>query len=214
MLAVTDTGHGIDQATMARIFEPFFTTKELGKGTGLGLSTVYGIVKQSGGNIWVYSEIGRGTTFKIYLPRVDERAEEYRRSIEDAKVTRGNETILLVEDEEMLRKLARQTLKGQGYQILEAANGDEAIALAAQHEGAIHLLLTDVIMPGMNGRDAATRLLETRPSLRVLFMSGYTDDAIVHQGVLDESANFIQKPFAPDGLARRVREVLDQEKSA
>jgi PAS domain S-box-containing protein len=214
MLAVTDTGRGMDQKTLARIFEPFFTTKEMGKGTGLGLSTVYGIVKQSGGNIWVYSEIGSGTTFKIYLPRVDDRAEEYKRNIEDARVTKGTETILLVEDEEMLRKLARQTLKGYGYEIVEAANGNEAIALSAQHEGAIHLLLTDVIMPGMNGRELATRMLQTRPSLRVLFMSGYTDDAIVHQGVLDESANFIQKPFAPDGLAGRVREVLDQEKSA
>jgi len=199
---------------MARIFEPFFTTKDLGQGTGLGLSTVYGIVKQSGGNIWVYSEVARGTTFKIYLPRVDDGAEEYRRTMEDAKVAKGSETILLVEDEEMLRKLGRQTLKAQGYQILEAANGDEAIAFAAQHGGTIHLLLTDVIMPGMNGREVATRLLETRPSLRVLFMSGYTDAAIVHQGVLDERANFIQKPFVPDGLARRVREVLDQEKSA
>jgi CheY-like chemotaxis protein len=186
----------------------------MGKGTGLGLSTVYGIVKQSGGNIWVYSEIGRGTTFKIYLPRVDDSVEEYKRNIESEEVTRGTETILLVEDEEMLRKLARQTLKGHGYKIVEAANGSEAIALSAQHEGPIHLLLTDVIMPGMNGRELATRMLQTRPSLRVLFMSGYTDDAIVHQGVLDESANFIQKPFAPDGLAFRVREVLDQEKSA
>jgi len=214
MLAVTDTGHGMDQKTLARIFEPFFTTKEMGKGTGLGLSTVYGIVKQSGGNIWVYSEIGRGTTFKIYLPRIDDGVEEYRRSIEDAQVTTGTETILLVEDEAMLRKLAGQTLKGHGYEIVEASNGGEAIALSAQHKGAIHLLLTDVIMPGMNGRELATRMLQTRPSLRVLFMSGYTDDAIVHQGVLDESANFIQKPFMPDGLARRVREVLDQEKSA
>jgi CheY-like chemotaxis protein len=212
MLAVTDTGHGMDQKTLARIFEPFYTTKEMGKGTGLGLSTVYGIVKQSGGNIWVYSEIGSGTTFKIYLPRVDDGAEEYKRSIEDVKVTQGTETILLVE--EMLRKLARQTLKGHGYEIVEASNGGEAIALSAQHEGAIHLLLTDVIMPGMNGRELAMRLDETRPSLRVLFMSGYTDDAIVHRGVLDESANFIQKPFMPDGLARRVREVLDEEKIA
>jgi two-component system, cell cycle sensor histidine kinase and response regulator CckA len=214
MLAVTDTGHGMDHETIARIFEPFFTTKELGKGTGLGLSTVYGIVKQSGGNIWVYSEVGRGTTFKIYLPRVDEAADEYRRNFENAKVTKGHETILLVEDEEMLRKLGRQTLKGHGYQILEASNGDEAVGVAAQHKGAIHLLLTDVIMPGMNGREVATRLLATRPSLRVLFMSGYTDDAIVHQGVLDESANFIQKPFSPDGLAQKVREVLDQEESS
>jgi PAS domain S-box-containing protein len=213
MLAVTDTGHGMDQQTIARIFEPFFTTKEMGKGTGLGLSTVYGIVKQSGGNIWVYSEVDRGTTFKIYLPRIDDGAEEYRSSGEEATVPTGNETILLVEDEEMLRKLGRQTLKGHGYEILEAANGDEAITLAAQHEGTIHLLLTDVIMPGMSGREVATRLLESQRSLRVLFMSGYTDDAIVHQGVLDESANFIQKPFSPDQLACRVREVLDQEKS-
>ncbi len=210
VLAVTDTGHGMDQKTIARIFEPFFTTKEMGKGTGLGLSTVYGIVKQSGGNIWVYSEVGLGTTFKVYLPRVDDDADEYRRTIEDKKVASGNETILLVEDEDMLRRLARQTLKGQGYQILEAANGADAIALAGQHEGVIHLLLTDVIMPGMNGREVASRLLETRPETLVLFMSGYTDDAIVHQGVLDESANFIQKPFSPDGLGRRVREVLDQ----
>ena len=213
MLAVTDTGQGIDEKTLERIFEPFFTTKEMGKGTGLGLSTVYGIVKQSGGNIWVYSELSRGTTFKIYLPRVDDSVEECKRSLEETKLTKGSETILLVEDEEMLRKLGRQTLKGHGYHVLEAANGDEAIAIAAKHEGPIDLLLTDVIMPGMNGREVATCLLEKRPSLRVLFMSGYTDDAIVHQGVLDESANFIQKPFSPDGLARRVREVLDQEES-
>jgi PAS domain S-box-containing protein len=210
MLAVSDTGHGMDQQTIPRIFEPFFTTKELGKGTGLGLSTVYGIVKQSGGNIWVYSEVGKGTTFKIYLPRVDAEVEEYRRAVDEATRASGSETILLVEDEEMLRKLARQTLGGKGYQIIEAANGDEAITLSKQHEESIHLLLTDVIMPGMNGRELATRLLETRPSLRVVFMSGYTDDAIVHQGVLDESANFIQKPFSPDSLCSKVREVLDQ----
>ncbi|HEV8588928.1 MAG TPA: PAS domain S-box protein [Pyrinomonadaceae bacterium] len=214
MLAVSDSGHGMDQQTLERIFEPFFTTKELGKGTGLGLSTVYGIVKQSGGNIWVYSEEGRGTTFKVYLPRVGDGAEECKRNVQDAKVAQGSETILLVEDEEMLRKLARQTLKSHGYQIVEASNGNEAVSVSAQHQGAIHLLLTDVIMPGINGSELATRLVKTRPSLRVLFMSGYTDDAIVHQGVLDESANFIQKPFTPDGLARRVREVLDQEKSA
>ena len=209
MVAVSDTGHGMDQSTMSRIFEPFFTTKELGKGTGLGLSTVYGIVKQSGGNIWVYSEVGRGTTFKIYLPRVDDLAEEYRKTIEDAKPGKGTETILLVEDEAMLRKLACQTLKSNGYRILEASNGDEAIAISSQYQGEIELLLTDVIMPGMNGRELSTRLLETRPNLRVLFMSGYTDDAIVHQGVLDESANFIQKPFSPDSLAQKVRAVLD-----
>ncbi|MGQ0762141.1 MAG: PAS domain S-box protein [Acidobacteriota bacterium] len=210
MLAVTDTGHGMDQITMSRIFEPFFTTKELGKGTGLGLSTVYGIIKQSGGNIWLYSEVGRGTTFKIYLPRVDNVADEYKRTIQETKLAEGTETILLVEDEEMLRKLAGQTLKGYGYQILEASTGDEAIAIARQYEGEIQLLLTDVIMPGMNGRELSSRMLETRPKLRVLFMSGYTDDAIVHQGVLEESANFIQKPFPPDSLAQKVRDVLDQ----
>jgi len=210
MLAVTDTGHGMDQQTLSRIFEPFFTTKELGKGTGLGLSTVYGIVKQSGGNIWVYSEPSRGTTFKVYLPRVDDAADEYKRTIEETKLAEGTETILLVEDEAMLRKLARQTLKGYGYQILEASNGDEAIAVARQYEGEIQLLLTDVIMPGRNGRELSNCLLESRPKLRVLFMSGYTDDAIVHQGVLDESANFIQKPFPPDSLAQKVRAVLDQ----
>jgi two-component system, cell cycle sensor histidine kinase and response regulator CckA len=212
MLAVTDTGHGMDQQTLSRIFEPFFTTKELGKGTGLGLSTVYGIVKQSGGNIWVYSEPGRGTTFKIYLPRVDDAADEYKRTVQEAKLAGGTETILLVEDEEMLRKFARQTLKGYGYHILEASGGDEAIAISRQYEREIQLLLTDVIMPGMNGRELSSRLLKTWPKLRVLFMSGYTDDAIVHQGVLDESANFIQKPFPPDSLAQKVRAVLDQSR--
>jgi PAS domain S-box-containing protein len=212
MLAVTDTGCGMDQKTMARIFEPFFTTKELGKGTGLGLSTVYGIVKQSGGNIWVYSEVGSGTTFKIYLPRSGDGVDEYKHSLGNAEVGNGSETILLVEDEEILRRLARQTLSGYGYRIVEAANGDEAIAIAAAHDGSIHLLLTDVIMPGMNGRALANKLLKTRQSLRILFMSGYTDDAIVHQGVLDESANFIQKPFSPESLARKVREVLNQGK--
>ena len=210
MLAVSDTGHGIDQQTLSRIFEPFFTTKELGKGTGLGLSTVYGIVKQSGGNIWVYSEPGRGTTFKIYLPRVDDVADDYKRTPQEANLAEGTETILLVEDEEMLRKLARQTLKGYGYHILEASDGDEAINVCKQYQGEIDLLLTDVIMPRLNGRELSNCLLETRPKLRVLFMSGYTDDAIVHQGVLEESANFIQKPFPPDALATKVREVLDQ----
>ena len=210
MLAVSDTGRGMDQRTQARIFEPFFTTKEVGKGTGLGLSTVYGIVMQSGGNIWVYSELGRGTTFKIYLPRVDEGAQEYKRTSDLDHTLRGTETILLVEDEEMLRKLAHQTLSMYGYRVLDAANGDEALSLSRQHQGSIQLLLTDVIMPAMSGGEVAGRVLESRPETRVLFMSGYTDDAIVHQGVLDQSANFIQKPFAPDSLARKVREVLDR----
>jgi PAS domain S-box-containing protein len=210
MLAVSDTGSGMDQKTLARIFEPFFTTKELGKGTGLGLSTVYGIVKQSGGNIWVYSEVGRGTTFKIYLPRVDEGAPEYKRSSHLDEVYQGTETILLIEDEEMLRKLAQQSLSMYGYRVLAAANGASAISICQQHPEKIDLVLTDVIMPGLSGREVADRLLELRPEMRVLFMSGYTDDAIVHQGVLDEAANFLQKPFAPDSLAQKVREVLNQ----
>ncbi len=209
MLAVSDTGRGMDQKTQGRIFEPFFTTKELGKGTGLGLSTVYGIVKQSGGNIWVYSEVGRGTTFKIYLPRVDEGAQQYKRASHLDEVLLGNETILLIEDEEMLRKLAKETLTLYGYQVLDAPNGESAVSLCKEHTESIDLVLTDVIMPGLSGREVAHQLLELRPQVRVLFMSGYTDDAIVHQGVLDEGANFIQKPFAPDALARKVREVLD-----
>jgi len=210
MLAVSDTGNGMDSKTQARIFEPFFTTKELGKGTGLGLSTVYGIVKQSGGNIWVYSEVGRGTTFKIYLPRV-EGAQQYKRGSYLDEVFQGKETILLIEDEETLRKLARQTLTLYGYKVLEASNGEAAVSLCEEHPEPIDLVLTDVIMPGLSGREVAHQLLELRPEVRVLFMSGYTDDAIVHQGVLDEAANFIQKPFAPDALARKVREVLDHQ---
>jgi len=211
MLAVSDTGNGMDSKTQARIFEPFFTTKELGKGTGLGLSTVYGIVKQSGGNIWVYSEVGRGTTFKIYLPLVDEGAQQYKRGSYLDEVFQGKETILLIEDEETLRKLARQTLTLYGYKVLEASNGEAAVSLCEEHTEPIDLVLTDVIMPGLSGREVAHQLLELRPEVRVLFMSGYTDDAIVHQGVLDEAANFIQKPFAPDALARKVREVLDHQ---
>lgn len=210
MLAVSDTGTGMDEKTQARIFEPFFTTKELGKGTGLGLSTIYGIVKQSGGNIWVYSEIGQGTTFKIYLPRIDEEAQPYKLTSEITDGLNGTETVLLVEDEEMVRKLARQILTTQGYEVLEAANGGAALLSCERHQGRIHLLLTDVIMPEMSGRELAERLHRERPEMRILFMSGYTDDAIVHHGVLEEGANFIQKPFAPDALAAKVRKVLEQ----
>jgi PAS domain S-box-containing protein len=208
MLAVSDTGTGMDEKTQTRIFEPFFTTKELGKGTGLGLSTIYGIVKQSGGNIWVYSEVGRGTTFKIYLPRVNENAQEYRRSSETEEAPNGTETILLVEDEEMVRRLARQILATQGYQVLEATNGEAALEMCERHQGPIDLLLTDVIMPEISGPELAERLHKLRPELPVLFMSGYTDDAIVHHGVLEEGANFIQKPFAPDVLAKKVKQAL------
>lgn len=209
MLAVSDSGSGMDGQTQARIFEPFFTTKEAGKGTGLGLSTVYGIVKQSGGNIWVYSEVERGTTFKVYLPRVDEGTENYIRSAESKEAVRGAETILLAEDEEMVRLLARQVLEVHGYQVLEAANGGAALLICERHHEPIQLLVTDVIMPEMSGRELAERLAPLRPEMRVLYMSGYTDDAILHRGVLDEGANFIQKPFPTDALARKVREVLD-----
>jgi two-component system, cell cycle sensor histidine kinase and response regulator CckA len=208
MLAVSDTGTGMDEATQARVFEPFFTTKGQGKGTGLGLSTVYGIVKQSGGYIWVYSEVSRGTTFKVYLPRVDEGAQEYRQGRGAVEEHGGTETVLLVEDDELVRNLTRSILSDLGYRVLAVANASAALSVCEHTEGPIHLLLTDVVMPGMSGRELAERLARLRPETRVLFMSGYTDDAIVHHGVLDEGVNFIQKPFTPEALARKVREVL------
>jgi CheY-like chemotaxis protein len=214
MLAVSDNGIGMDGKTRAHIFEPFFTTKAVGKGTGLGLSTVYGIVNQSGGNIWVYSELGQGTTFKIYLPRVDEGAQEYTRTEKIDDITHGRETILLAEDEDLVRKLAREVLETLGYQVLEAMNGGAALLLCERHQEKIHLLISDVVMPEMSGRELAERLAQLRPDMKVLFMSGYTDNAIVHQGILDEGADFIQKPFSPDALARKVRDVLDGRKSS
>ena len=211
MLAISDTGLGMDAETRQHIFEPFFTTKAPGKGTGLGLSMVYGIVRQSGGNIWVYSEEGRGTTFKIYFPRVTETAEEYKRAAATVQVPKGSETILLVEDADWVRKLARQVLEGAGYRVLEANSADAAIRMSeASNNGTrIDLLLTDVVMPGMSGNDMSKRVLVKRPHLPVLYMSGYTDDAIVQHGVLEAGINFIQKPFSPDALALKVREVLD-----
>jgi two-component system cell cycle sensor histidine kinase/response regulator CckA len=209
MLAMSDTGVGMDAATQARIFEPFFTTKEIGKGTGLGLATVYGIVKQSGGWIWVYSEPGQGTTFKIYLPRVTEAVPPAAVTPAPPASVRGSETILLVEDDEMIRNLVQKVLKANGYRVLVAANGRDAERVAGQHQGPIHLLMTDVVMPGMNGREVAERLAAARAGLRVLYLSGYTDDAIVHHGVLEPGVAFLQKPFTPAVLGRKVREVLD-----
>ena len=208
-LAVTDTGCGMDEQTKTQLFEPFFTTKEKGKGTGLGLSTVYGIVKQSGGNIWVYSELGLGTTFKIYFPRelsVKATATRLRAILEPA---RGTETILVVEDEEALRKIARRSLEAAGYTVLTAGAGDEALLISAQHAGIIHLLLTDMVMPRMSGRVLARALLKARPTAKVLYMSGYADNAFVHHGVVDEGTNFIGKPFTATDIAHKIRSVLD-----
>ncbi len=208
MLSVSDSGHGMTPEVQARIFEPFFTTKEVGKGTGLGLATVYGIAKQSGGHITVYSEIGHGTVFKLYLPRVEEAPgiAEPERAPQIAR--RGNETVLLVEDDEPLRTLAREILSIQGYTVLDATSPSEALRLAEAYPDPIDLLLTDVVMPQMNGRQVADHLLAARPGLKVLFMSGYTDAAIVQHGVLEPGTQFLQKPFTPDGLSRKVRETL------
>jgi PAS domain S-box-containing protein len=208
MLAVSDTGIGMDGATQARIFDPFFTTKEQGKGTGLGLATVYGIVKQSSGNIWVYSEPGRGSTFKIYLPLLDEQAAPTPRVARDLPA-RGSETILLVEDEEDVRGLARDACLRYGYNVLEARTPEQALTIGRSHRGPLQLLVTDVVMPGLSGRELATQLLRLRPDLRVLFISGYTDDAVVRSRALPMPSAFLQKPFSPAALARKVREVLD-----
>jgi len=209
MLAVSDTGTGMDKQTQAHIFDPFFTTKAKGKGTGLGLSTVYGIVRQSGGNIWCYSEPGKGTAFKIYLPRVNTEAETLKKQKPDrSEDLKGAETILLVEDEDNVRRVARRILASRGYNILEAESGEAAVKVSGEHSGPIHLLVTDVVMTGMSGRELAGKLADSRPEMKVLYVSGYTDNAIVHHGVLDKGTHFLQKPFTIESLARKVRQVL------
>jgi CheY-like chemotaxis protein len=209
LLAVSDTGTGMDAQTRARLFEPFFTTKGQGRGTGLGLSIVFGIVKQSGGNIEIYSEPGKGTSVKVYLPQVDQGS-----AVESEQATHtahpGSETILLVEDEDMVRRLVRETLEREGYKLLDAAGPAEAHRISRHYKGPIHLLITDVIMPKLSGRELAGKLTAERPGLMVLYMSGYTDSAVLANGILDDETAFLQKPFTPASLSRRVRQILDR----
>jgi CheY-like chemotaxis protein len=210
MLAVSDTGSGMDAQTRDHIFEPFFTTKDKGKGTGLGLATVYGIVKQSGGNIWVYSERGHGTTFKIYLPRVTSSPAVPEPLLVRASPPQGSETILLVEDEDSIRSLVLSILQAHGYTVLAAGCPLDALEISKKFEKPIHLLFTDVVMPQMSGREMAEQISAVRPDTKVLYMSGYTDQAIAHHGVLQPGVPFLQKPFTPEALAQKVRDVLDR----
>lgn len=209
MLAISDNGIGMDATVQAHLFEPFFTTKEKGKGTGLGLSTVYGIVKQSNGFIWVYSELEKGTTFKIYLPRVEGGNIQAATDVKLEQGLCGSETVLVVEDKASMRALAARILRNRGYTVLEASDGKDALNVTQGHTGEIHLVITDVIMPGMSGKDLVSELKVARPNIKSLYVSGYTDNAIVHHGVLDSNVAFLQKPFSVDGLLRKVREVID-----
>jgi two-component system, cell cycle sensor histidine kinase and response regulator CckA len=210
LLAVSDTGCGMDEATLSHIFEPFFTTKSKGKGTGLGLAVVYGIVKQSGGHIWVYSELGHGATFKVYLPTAKQDTGLFAMETRPNQlVIGGSETILLVEDDETVRNLAGVILRGYGYTVLEAHDGYQALEMCSRHEGRVHILVTDIVMPGMNGRELAQKMESMCAVIKVLYISGYTDNAIVHHGVLDAGTAFLQKPFTPEALARKIREVMD-----
>jgi PAS domain S-box-containing protein len=214
MLAVSDTGTGMDAETQKRIFEPFFTTKEVGQGTGLGLSTIYGIVKQSGGNIWVYSEVGKGTTFKIYLPLFHSDCKEQASANEqsEGREEPATETILLVEDDQALRKLAREILEERGYRVLVAQNGEDAVEISRAHAGPINLLLTDVVMPRMNGKQVAESMSPKRQEMKILYMSGYTNRAIVHHGVLESGTKLIEKPFTAEALTSKVRHVLSNSR--
>jgi len=210
MLAVSDSGVGMDAGTIAHIFEPFYTTKESGRGTGLGLSTVYGIVKQSGGYVWVYSEPGKGSTFKVYLPRVDELVERDESKSVCLQDSRGSEVILLVEDEEAVRDLIRTILGGHGYEVIVARDPQHALSITERFPGEIHVLLTDVVMPGLSGRELAERITVRRPGIRVLYMSGYTQNVVTCGGLLEQGLAFLQKPFSPTTLVQRIREVLSQ----
>lgn len=212
MMTVSDNGCGMDKETQSHLFEPFFTTKEKGKGTGLGLSTVYGIVKQSGGNIWVYSEPGQGTSFKIYLPKAAEAGKKKYRPIDPPRISqrKGTETILLVEDEKAVRTMIRKTLQSNGYTVLEAHHGQEALHICDQYSGPIHLMVTDVVMPQMSGKELAEKLTPKRPEMKVLYMSGYPDNSIVQHGVLEQGTQFLQKPFTFNALEAKVRKILDK----
>jgi CheY-like chemotaxis protein len=212
LLSVRDTGTGMEPHIISRIFEPFFTTKEFGKGSGMGLSMVDGIVTQSGGFIKVESAPGKGSTFKVYLPKVALEENASHADVHSHDDLRGKETVLLVEDEETVRRFIRQILEMHGYKVMEGKDGQDGLKVSEGHEGSIDVLLTDVIMPRMNGRELAERILRARPRIKVLFMSGYTDDAIVRQGLLEADTNFLQKPFTPTQLATAVREILDQVK--
>jgi CheY-like chemotaxis protein len=209
LLTVSDTGEGMDEETLEHIFEPFFTTKAKGKGTGLGLATVYGIVQQSNGNVWVYSEPGQGTTFKIYLPQIDR--SRHRSGDDDAagKEKKGSETILVIEDENTVRIVTVSNLRKAGYNVLAASDGEEALRIASEHKGPIALVLTDVVMPRMNGPEVLKRLQEKFPTIKGVYMSGHADDALAHHGVIEEGLAFIEKPFTRDELGKRIREVLD-----
>jgi CheY-like chemotaxis protein len=210
MLAISDTGCGMNDDVKAHLFEPFFTTKQKGRGTGLGLATTYGAVKQSGGSIEVYSEQGKGTTFKIYLPALDEPAQQLDlEKPTSSSIPKGEETILLVEDEKIVRELAVKMLRRMNYNILCAASGVEAIKIAQQYEDVISLLITDVVMPGMNGRELARQLQQMRPTIKILFTSGYTENAIAHHGIIDKNLNFIGKPYSSRELGQKIRSLLD-----